>query len=863
MKPMQSISNYSRRPILNILSTLLCVSSLFLISAVSLAQDEEVIEEVVTIGTRVEGRSATESLAPVDIITEEMIRSTGATETGKILQLLAPSFNFSSTTISDGTDMIRPATLRGLGPDQLLVLVNGKRRHPTAHVNIQQTVARGDSGTDINAIPASAIKRIEVLRDGASAQYGSDAIAGVINIVLKDGIGTELSAQWGSTKEGDGDTLVASVNSGFEIGEDGFVHFTLEYRDREETNRASPAITTLFGWYPAGVTDTDLRSGAVMPEVKLRIGDSDSENIAFFYNAALPTASGEFYSFGGYTNRKGDSSGFFRGPDDNRTVPVLYPNGFLPNIITELTDWSIAAGFRGDFNDTWDWDLSLIYGSSKFDFQERNTVNVSWWFEPLDGMDAANGIFGASPQSGDTGDLLLDQTVLNFGVRGSSEYGAGKLLNIAAGFEYREDGYEIKAGDPVSYTYGRTNDPSIPIFGQTGGVAPPGTQGFPGFSPTEAVNDDRDSFAVYGDLESYVTDTVLLGGALRFEDFSDFGSTLDWKLAARVNFNERVSLRGTVATGFRAPGVQQTFFSQKSTNLDASGTLADTLNGSRAVAQALGFADLKEETSIGFTAGLVLRPNDAFSFTVDVYRIEIDDRIIFSSTLGPEGDDGMGNPCLIGTGNCPIADVLSSLNVTQAQLFTNAVDTTTDGVDLVAKYTTDLGNGAQLDLSAAINFTSTDVDRVNSSSSILSDTQVFDSGQILLVEKGQPGEHGVFSGTYYLGPWTINARANYYGEVSSSGFTGIRHTWDAKTLVDAYVSYDFSDSTRLTVGGNNIFDTFPDQWGAGGTLVPPGGGAPFDDGVTFGDGGFKYCWETCPFGMNGASYFIRLDVKID
>ncbi|MCZ6643235.1 MAG: TonB-dependent receptor [Gammaproteobacteria bacterium] len=842
--------------------SLAIVVSVAMMPSTALPQDEETIEEVVVTGTRVEGRSATESLAPVDIITEEMIRSTGATETGKILQLLAPSFNFSSTTISDGTDMIRPATLRGLGPDQLLVLVNGKRRHPTAHVNIQQTVARGDSGTDINAIPASAIKRIEVLRDGASAQYGSDAIAGVINIVLKDNIGTELSAQWGSTTEGDGETLAVSVNAGFEIGEEGFVNFTFEYRDREETNRATPAITTLFGWYPAGVTDTDLRSGAVMPEVKLRIGDSDSENIGFFYNAALPTASGEFYSFGGYTNRDGDASGFFRGPGDNRTVPALYPNGFLPNIITELTDWSVVAGYRGDINDTWDWDLSLAHGSSKFDFQERNTVNVSWWFEPLDGMDAANGIFAESPQSGDTGNLLLDQTVLNFDVRGSREYGAGKLLNIAVGIEYREDDYEIEAGDPLSYTFGRTNDPAIPIFGQTGGAASPATQGFPGFSPTEVVDDGRNSFAVYGDLESYVTDTILLGGALRYEDFSDFGSTLDGKLSARVNFNERVSLRGTVATGFRAPGVQQTFFSQKSTNLDASGTLADTLNGSRAVAQALGFADLREETSIGFTAGLVLQPSDAFSFTIDVYRIEIDDRIIFSSTLAPESTDAMGNPCVIGTGNCPIADVLSSLNVAQTNLFTNAVDTSTDGVDLVAKYTMDLNNGAQFDFNASVNFTSTDVDRINSSSSILSDTQVFDSGQVLLVEEGQPGEHGVFSGTYYSGPWTINARANYFGEVSSKGFTGVEHTWGAKTLVDAHVSYDFSDNVRFTVGGNNIFDTFPDDWGVGGTLEPPGGGAPFDDGVTFGDGGFKYGWETLPFGINGASYYIRLDVSM-
>ena len=799
-------------------------------------EEFEVQEEMVSVGTRFPGRTATETPAPVDVINSEALATVGATELGKLLQTLAPSFNFSTTFISDGTDGLRPATLRALGPDQTLVLINGKRRHQTAHINVQQTIARGTAGTDINAIPAAAIERIEILRDGAAAQYGSDAIAGVINIVLKDSVDvTDFNLQWGNHYEDDGETLVGGINTGFRVGDGGFFNITAEYRDRGETNRATPATTNLLGWYA---------SNEFTPEVKLRIGDSDSQDLAIFINSEIPSGDATFYLFGGYSDRESDSSGFFRGPADNRTVPDIYPNGFLPNIITELTDYSLALGYRAPINDLWVWDVSVVGAQSKFDFNEFNTVNVSYWFEPLDGVDAANGIFGQSPTSADTGNLIHDETTINLDFRGSTEYGDGKVLNIALGAEWREDNYEIEAGDPVSYQYGRTNNRDIAIFGQAGAIAQPGTQGFPGYSPSEAVDDGRDSVALYADFESNVAEKTLLGAAIRFEDYSDFGTTFTGKLSARFEVSDTTSIRATASTGFRAPGVQQTFFSQRSTNLNSQGVLTDTLTArsDSDVARAFGFESLTEETSVNYSLGLVYRPNQNFTLTLDAYRIDIDDRIVFSSSLGPEsGVDCDANPEL-----CPIKNILDPLGVGQIQFFTNAVDTETTGFDLVTSYRKPLDRGI-FSFEGILHLNETDVAGINSQSSLLTPDQVFDSTQVTLIEQGQPGERISLAGTYGIGGISATLRANYYGEVTGRGFTGVDHTWSAKTLLDLTVNYEVSDDFIFAIGGTNITDEVPDRW---------------DNAFPFPDLGFNYCWETCPFGLNGGFYFARLSWRL-
>jgi iron complex outermembrane receptor protein len=791
-------------------------------------------EQITVTGTRVPGRVATETAAPVDYVDNETIRQTGATETGKVLQLVEPSFNFSTTTVSDGTDIIRPATLRALGPDQVLVLVNGKRRHQQSLMNVQQTVARGSAGYDINAIPASAIDHIEVLRDGAAAQYGSDAIAGVINIILKEATQlTDVTLEAGQTYEGDGEVLLGSVNTGFRLGSKGFVNFTAEYRDRGDTNRAGPDI---------------LRTDP--PRAVMLIGDAEAKDTLLWLNAAVPAGPGHFYLFGGWSNREGKSTGFFRPPTDDRTVPDVYPNGFTPQILTEPTDASGAAGYRGVFaNGAWTYDVSASYGVSEFKFREENTINVSYWYEPRDPNNPTGPRFEESPTKADTGTLTYDQLGFNVDFAGVVDWNVGAgPLNVAAGAEWRQEGYKIEAGEEVSYEYGRTDNRAIPIFGQNGVIAAPGAQGFPGWSPLEEVDEDRSNIAVYLDLESQLGKKFLAAAAVRYEDYSDFGDTLIGKISGRVNFTDRFAVRGTVSTGFRAPSVQQAFYSQRSTNLNAAGVLTDTLTARQDsdVTRAFGIPPLKEETSTNYSIGLVTRPANRFHITVDLYRIDIDDRIVFSSNIQPESGD-CGTP--FDPNRCPIRAILDPFDLGQVLFFTNAIDTQTDGLDIVAVYDWDLGSASSLTLEGAFHFNDTKVQARRSSSEILPPEVLFDRAQVTLIEEGQPGERFVVGATYRRSNWRANVRFNYFGEVSGEGFTGIKQTWDGKVLTDVSVTVPFfQDKVSLTVGGLNIFDVYPDEWDE-------------EAGFPFRQLGFVYGWETLPFGVNGGYYFTRLNFR--
>jgi len=793
------------------------------------------LDAIQVTGSRVRGRTAEDTAAPVDIIGQEELNATGALEIGQVLQTLEPSFNFSRTFVSDGTDILRPATLRALGPDQVLVLVNGKRRHQQALVNVQQTIGRGSAGTDINAIPISAIERIEVLRDGAAAQYGSDAIAGVINIILKRQTDhTDVSLMGGQYYAGDGGIIHGSANTGFALGADGFVNLTAEYRDRGETNRAGP---------------DSLRADP--PRVTQRLGDANATDAYLWLNSGLPVGNGELYAFGGLSRREGESAGFFRSAGDNRTVPALYPDGFLPEILTTVDDASLALGYRAPLGGSWEWDASVNHGRSEFGFEEGNSVNVSWWYEPLDPADPSAGIHAASPTSARTGTLGFDQTTVNLDFRGSVDGPGGTPLYLATGLEWREDNYRIEAGDPVSYTYGRTDDRGIVITGQTGEIAQPGMQGFPGFSPNEAVDDGRHSMAAYLDAEIAPTERLLLGGAVRFEDYSDFGNTTIGKLSARFDATDVFAVRGTVSTGFRAPGVQQLFYSQRSTNLNAEGVLTDTLTARQdsAVTRAFGIEPLQEETSTSGTLGFVYTPDERFSLTMDLFRIDIDDRIIFSSNIQPEAVGGDGAPCAPDNGNCPIRAILDPIGVGQVLFFTNAIDTRTTGLDVVANHNTAFEGGASLNLTALLHFNKTEVLDRRSQSPILSPTQLFDDTQVTLIEEGQPRVHHVLQAIYETGRWQWTARGNYYGSVSGEGFTpGVKHTWGGKALFDLGLRYAVSDALKLSVGGNNIFDEYPDEWDR-------------ETGAPFPQMGFKYGWETMPFGMNGGSWYVRADYR--
>jgi len=797
----------------------LLASSIMAAFAPALAQEAEPTAQVIVLGSRTQAKTALDTAVPVGLVNLKDMQSTGMQELGKVLQDLDPSFNFSTTFISDGTDIIRPATLRGLGPDQLLVLINGKRRHQQALVNVQQTIGRGSAGTDINAIPLSAIQSIEVLRDGAAAQYGSDAIAGVINIILKKGADLgQLSANIGTTSEGDGDTYSASVHKGFALGGDGgYMNLSLEGRKRNETNRAGP--------------DT-LRVDP--PRVTQRIGDSNAKDAYLWLNSALPVPStgGEFYLFGGASRRKGDSGGFFRPAEDARTVPEIYPNGYLPNIITTVKDMSLAFGYRHELGREWSMDASVNHGRSELGFHERNSINVSYYYEDN---------LRASPLEADTGALKFNQTTFNLDFKGPVQL-AGAPLYVATGFEWRRDGYEIEAGDPVSYQYGRTNNPAKIIRDRTGGIAASGIQGFPGYTPGTEVDEARHNIALYLDLERKFGDQVSVGGAVRYERYSDFGSTTTGKLSARWDPSPVVGVRGSVSTGFRAPGVQQKFYSSVSTNLNNAGVLTETLTAreNSAVTQAFGIAPLKEETSKNASIGLVLRPAKNFSVTADLYRTNIDDRIVFSSNIAPESG-ACPTPAA-----CPIRAILEPLRVGQAQFFTNAIDTTTDGFDLVAQHTT-RGPGSTLVLSGQLGFNKTKVKDRHSQSPVLSGAQLFDDAQVTLIERGQPRQHHVVAADYTVGAWNVTGRANYFGEVQGQGFTApFVQTWDAKWIVDLTARYAFSKALSVSAGVNNLFDTYPTRWDT-------------ERAAPFPQMGFTHCWETCPFGINGRSMYARVD----
>ena len=527
---------------------------------------------------------------------------------------------------------------------------------------------------------------------------------------------------------------------------------------------------------------------------------------------------------------QGRLGGLFRTADDARNVPAVYPNGFLPNIITTVKDASLGVGYKHDLRGDWSADLSLNHGRSELGFHERNSINVSYYYET-----------GSSPLEADTGKLKFDQTTLNLDFKGSVDV-AGAPLHIGTGFEWRRDNYRIVAGDPVSYQYGRTNNPAIIIRDQTGGIAASGIQGFPGYTPGTEVDDGRHNTAYYVDLERRLGDALSLGAALRHERYSDFGNTTIGKLSVRYDPSRTIGLRASASTGFRAPGVQQKFYSSVSTNLNAAGVLTETLTAreNSAVTRAFGIAPLQEETSKSASVGMILRPTNNFSVTADLYRTNIDDRIVFSSNIAPES-----GPCPTPAA-CPIRAILDPLRVGQAQFFTNAIDTSTTGFDLVAQHTT-RAQGSTLVLSGQLGFNRTKVKDRHSQSSVLTGAQLFDDTQVTLIEKGQPRQHHVVAADYTVGQWNATARANYFGEVEGQGFTpGFIQTWSAKWILDLTGRYNFSKKLSLTAGVNNLFDTYPTRW-------DPVRAAPFPQL------GFTYCWETCPFGINGRSYYVKAD----
>ncbi len=761
-------------------------------------------EELIVLGSRTV-RSVTETPVPVDIITAKDIEDAGHTELNQVLRTLAPSFNASQQTISDGTDHIMPASLRGLGPDQVLVLLNGKRRHSSALVNVNGTFGRGTVGVDLNAIPLSAIERIEVLRDGAAAQYGSDAIAGVINIVLKKQTNSlQISGNAGLSGEGDGQKVQTGVNYGFKIGEKGYFNISGDFTNKERTNRSGTWTGDIFpGISGTAATDAELANrGLTRDDFSMKTGQGEGTFGMIFFNASIPLAgNAEFYTFGGVSHRSGMATGFFRLPNSEaRVVPSLYPNGFLPEIHTQIGDQSVAAGIRGSFNG-WDVDLSVTHGNNSFQYNIENTNNAS--------------MGASSPISFDAGNLKFGQTTGNLDItRLIDTDGAVKSLTFALGSEFRVENYQIVAGEDASWQLGDGEG----NFDTTSTGAPKaaGSQVFPGFQPQNEVNRTRNSVAFYAGLETVFTDQFLVDLGARFENYNDFGSVVIGKVATRYEISKTIALRGAFSTGFRAPSLHQVWFNNVSTQFvfDDTGALVPkqvmTAHNNSAIAKAFGMPKLKAESSVNISAGFMLKPFSGFSFSTDFYYITIKDRIVLTSRFSDK------DPIVAG-----ILAPFAADGVSQAQFFTNAVDTKTMGVDVALSYSMLLGNGS-LSITAVGNYTTTEVENVNVPQSVADkfsggdlaavETTIFNREERNRLEDALPQQKGSLTLTYGEKQFGLTARANYYGSIEYKPTNPANdQTFSAKILFDLEGSYSLFEGFQLVLGANNILNTFPDE----------------------------------------------------
>jgi iron complex outermembrane recepter protein len=801
---------------------------------------EDRLGEVITIiGSRTP-RSRLETSVPVDVLTNDVIEESSHTETNQILNTVAPSFNATHLSITDGTDHIDPAELRGLGPEHVLVLVNGKRLHQASLINV---FTGGTVGVDLNAIPTSAIARIEVLRDGAASQYGSDAIAGVINIVLKENVDVvDIYTVTGITASGDGAQLKLGANGGFKLGTRGYVNLTGEFFARDRTNRAQPWPSDIFpGITGTAATDAELqRRGLTRDDFKMHVGQAGALVGTGFLNAGYRLdETFELHAHGGYTLRKGYASGFYRFPTAEDRVDLrVYPDGFLPEINPLLNAWTATAGVRAKTG-PWEADISLTHGGDSFKFLIDNSINASLGL--------------MSPTSFDAGRLSYQQTSLNLDGVHKIEQRMLKSLSVVGGGELRRETYRITAGQPESYELG-------PEVTSSGDPKSPGSQVFPGFRPDDASSNARSSAAVYAGVETQPTAQTNLDLGARFEQYSDFGSTLTGKLAGRVTVyrgqSGEVALRGSASTGFRAPGLQQIWYSTIATQFvnDPDTGVATATNilispNRSAVTEAFGAPQLEEETSLNFSGGFTARLFGNLSLSTDYYRVTIKDRVVLSGLFSNEDPD-------LGEQISMILDPFAGVGA--AQFFVNAVDTTTNGVDVVLDYTHRLSGGS-IKATAAANFTRTTVDNVSVPASMVERFASVPGGaervaELFLGRYGRnriedllPRQKGTIGVRGDFGAWSGGLRANLFGPTVYRSDTGpeLDEDFGAEVTFDLDVGYRIGDLS-LSVGGNNVLNTFPDE-------------LEHEDNRFFDS--FLYSPASvpagAPFGVEGAFYYVR------
>jgi len=804
----------------------------------------------VLVGSRAPHTAADELAVPVDVYTSEKIVKQGASETTQILQSLSPSINFPRQSVTDATDVVRPFTLRGLSPDHTLVLVNGARRHQTALVNtFAYGTGAGSSGVDMNAIPASAIDRIEVLRDGASAQYGSDAIAGVVNVVTKKGRFTpfvNVAAGRYTPKDYPDDGTTVDVNGGWGLAlGSGSLALFGEFLDRQPTNRAWADRFDVSG---NGIADSVNSEGQVVlkrnpvPQPNHHWGDGLEKDLLTYGDLRLPlngAASSQFYAHGGYSFRKGTGDGYRRYADSERNWPQIYPLGYLPEFNPNVRDYSAATGIRAR-PAGWSVDAGASFGHNDFEYNLRNTLNAS--LGPCLDTPCAPGpdsTLGTADDPGIpnktsffAGRLKRDELIGSVNASRALKIGLPSPLNVAVGAAYRHEKYQIQRGEFASWVDGGDTT-------QFGGDAPGGSQVFSGFSPSDEAKASRNNIGVYTDLETNVTPKLLANAAGRFENYSDFGSVVTGKFAARLQPSERITLRAAASTGFRAPGLGQIHFSKVVTNFIAGvpeeiGVFPVDHPASRL----LGSKPLKEETSVNLSGGLAVSPRNNLTITADYFNIKINDRILLGATF----DDDSTRAILTRGGYSGITGV---------QYFTNGLDTRTQGVDVTADLRVPLGGIKKIGITAGANYTKNKITRVDPLPAVLAnsaETGLLDVVTRVAIEEERPDWRGTLTADYSDGEFHALGRGSYYGRFASAqpGYCDdCRETYGDKTLVDAEVGYRFN-SMDLSIGARNIFDTYPDH--------------PKDDyNNNFG----TFPWAAAsPFGYNGRYIYVRSSIPL-
>ena len=769
-------------------------------STLSTAQTEQSqasLEEIVVIGSRGAPRSVDDSPVPVDVFQASDFEQSGSFngELSQLLHNLLPSFNFPRQSNSDTADLVRPAQLRGLSPDHTLVLVNGKRRHTTAILNTSGKIGRGAAPVDLNTIPVSAIERIEVLRDGAAAQYGSDAIAGVINIVLKSAseggtVGVTLGQHRTDFEPtdsdiSDGETLLLSVNGGFEIA-DGFINLSAQFRSRDETNRA--------GFDQVPFWEADAGNPDVVGKRNYRVGDPEESGYSLLANAGKTLSSGNsLYGFASRSEREATGSNFYRYPNDSQgNVAAVYPNGYSPENVGTATDTSVVVGLKG--GDDWQWDLSVNYGASEFELDVKNSINAS--------------LGATSPRQFHIGDFEYQQMLVNADVVKTFDNN-GIATVLALGAEYRDERFETKSGSAASYAIGPE-------------MAAAGSQGIQGLRPEDATAEDRDAFSLYADAEFTVSEQLLVGLALRFEDYSDFGDTFNSKLTLRYTLTDELTLRGAASTGFRAPSLVQNAHQATSTDFGEGGALATfaLIPASAPLAQALGAKELDAEESVNFSLGLAGRWDNGLSATVDFYRVDIDDRITLSEGVFADAN---------GTPINDLPEASAHPGVQGAQFFTNAVDTETQGVDIVLQY-----DWNAFVFGLAYNYNETEI----------SNNGVSNIEEINSLETAAPDSKLIATVNWKRNNWSTMVRATQYGETErvfdfGGGFEPTQQ-YGEELSIDLDVSYRFDTGLSVAFGANNLLDEYPDE--------------SIDDIAYFGN--FPYDIVS-PLGLNGRYVYLR------